>query len=250
MHLTVEPDAPRHLARHGLERASVVVEPHTGRPRDEPVGEEGGNAFRDRVLAPLPPAADHVEVVPLELLDEERDVGRVVLQVPVRGDDHVAARAVEARREGRGLAEVAPQDDRAQPGGRAPPARAGSRACRRCSRRRPAPARTSGRSARGRPSAGGAGPRGSGPRCRAGRRWTPRGALLRPCGSEYMRRPAHPVSGRQRSGRPSSRGRGRAPPREGRSRGVWGRRGRAPAGGAGGRGPPPPSRPRAPPRGS
>jgi hypothetical protein len=48
-------------------------------------------------------------VVPLELVDEERDVERVVLEVPVRGDDDVAPRAVEARREGRGLGEVAAQ---------------------------------------------------------------------------------------------------------------------------------------------
>ena len=55
------------------------------------------------------PAAHHVEVLGLELRHERGDVGRVVLQVAVGGHHDVAARAVEAGREGGRLPEVPAQ---------------------------------------------------------------------------------------------------------------------------------------------
>ena len=51
----------------------------------------------------------------LDLLDHRRDVGGIVLQVAVGGDDEAAAGVREAGGERRGLAEVAAEADHAQP---------------------------------------------------------------------------------------------------------------------------------------
>jgi hypothetical protein len=109
VHLAIEPDPARDVATHGLERAAVVVERDARRPRDQAVREERRDPLRERVAPRLAPAAHHVEVFALELRHERGDVGRVVLQVAVGGHHHVAARAVEARREGGGLPEVPAQ---------------------------------------------------------------------------------------------------------------------------------------------
>ena len=56
------------------------------------------------------PAGDEVEPF-IELGEEARDLGRVVLQVAVDGHDDVALSVREPGRERGGLAEVAPQPD-------------------------------------------------------------------------------------------------------------------------------------------
>src|SRR5207249_11378563 len=82
-----------------------------GGGRDQPVGDAGGEDAREERLAALDaPAADDVEAV-LEPREQPRDVGRVVLSVAVERDDDGGARMREARRERRGLPEVAVQVD-------------------------------------------------------------------------------------------------------------------------------------------
>ena len=131
VHLAVEAQPARDVAAHRLQRAAVVVQPHAGRPGDEPVGEEGGHALRERVLPAPPPAADHVEVLGLELVDEGRDVGRVVLQVAVRGHDHARRASGRSRPRTRPSARSCGAAARRRRAGRAAPARAAARACRR-----------------------------------------------------------------------------------------------------------------------
>ena len=81
---------------------------------DDPVGEPRGDPLGDRVAAVLAPSADHV-VSLVELGDEPRDVGGIVLQVAVGRDDDLAAGVVEAGGEGGGLAEVPAQAQDAHP---------------------------------------------------------------------------------------------------------------------------------------
>ena len=68
------------------------------------------DAPQERVVAPGLPAGDEVEAL-VELREELRDLGRVVLQVGVDRHDDLAARLEEAGLERRGLPEVAAQVD-------------------------------------------------------------------------------------------------------------------------------------------
>jgi hypothetical protein len=64
----------------------------------------------ERVAAPCLPAADQVEPL-VQLREQARNLGRVVLEVGVDGDDDVAVGVCEAGRERRRLAEVLAQAD-------------------------------------------------------------------------------------------------------------------------------------------
>ena len=66
------------------------------------------------ILALFAPSAGDVEAL-MDLVHQRGQIGRIVLQVAVHGDDDVAARLIEARRQRRGLPEVAPQPDDFQP---------------------------------------------------------------------------------------------------------------------------------------
>ena len=68
------------------------------------------NAARERVAPLRLPAGDQVEAL-VELREQPRDLGRIVLEVAVDRDDGLAARLVEAGHERRGLAEVAAKAD-------------------------------------------------------------------------------------------------------------------------------------------
>ena len=79
---------------------------------DEGVGEPGGEQTRPEVLAIVPPPADDVE--PLLQLVDDAGCPRIVLAVPVEGDDEVSESHVEAGGERGRLAEVRPQAHHAQ----------------------------------------------------------------------------------------------------------------------------------------
>ena len=112
--LAVEVHAGEHAAPVGLERAAVVVQLDARQPRDEGVGRPRRQAARHQgVLALAPPAGDDV-VAFVELGEQHRDVGRIVLQIGVERHDDVAARGVEAGGHRRRLAEVAREADDAQ----------------------------------------------------------------------------------------------------------------------------------------
>ena len=111
MHLAVEPDTLDHFAAVGFERAAVIVEWDAGGTAHQPVGDHGGHTAREvGVVTVLAPTADHVVALG-HLVQQERDADRVVLQVGVHGDDHIAARVVETGGEGRSLSEIAPEGD-------------------------------------------------------------------------------------------------------------------------------------------
>ncbi len=69
-----------------------------------------GIASGQRVAPLRLPARDEVEAL-VELREQARDLGRVVLEVAVDRDDDVALRLLEARLQRRRLAEVPPQPD-------------------------------------------------------------------------------------------------------------------------------------------
>ena len=89
--LPVQGDLFEDLAPIGLERGAEVVDVDTAQLGHEPVGAARWNAPQPQVIDTLlAPAADDV-VAFLDFLEEDRDVGRVMLQVAVHGDDVFAA---------------------------------------------------------------------------------------------------------------------------------------------------------------
>ena len=108
MELAVELHPVDDLGAVRLEPAVHVVEAHAGDLAGDGVEDLRGDAARDRI-APLGlPARDEV-VALVELREQPRDLGGVVLEVAVNCHDDVACGLGEAGVERRRLAEVAPQ---------------------------------------------------------------------------------------------------------------------------------------------
>ena len=77
----------------------------------EPVGAARGEAAQPEIIdAILAPAADDVVALG-NFFEEQRNVGGIVLQVAVHGDDVFAAGVVESSGEAGGLAKIAAQLD-------------------------------------------------------------------------------------------------------------------------------------------
>ena len=113
MHLAVQSRLPHDVGPICLERAPVVVQPHTGDPADQPVRDAGRQAADESIL-PLTPPPTH-DVVPfVDLLQQPRDVCRVVLEIAVHRHDHLPAGVVETGRHRRRLAEVTSKLDELQ----------------------------------------------------------------------------------------------------------------------------------------
>ena len=106
--LAVKVNVLEDLGSVRLEAAVHVVELDPGReprgrvvdPRDEP--------SHERIVPIALPARDDVESV-VELGEQVRDLGRVVLQVCIHRDDHLAGRDLDSGRERGRLAEVPAQ---------------------------------------------------------------------------------------------------------------------------------------------
>ena len=107
----VSPRRPRRGTPSACSRSRGDGRRSRGRSASSPSGRAGGAVKLSCAIAT--PAADDV-VSLVDLLEEERDVGRVVLKVTVHGDDHVAPGMVEARRHRCRLPVVAAQPDELQ----------------------------------------------------------------------------------------------------------------------------------------
>ncbi len=81
----------------GLERASIVLDRHAGDLGNQPVCDHRRNLAGDQpVLAIESPANDDV-VALVDLREEVHDVLRIILQIAVHGDEHLAAGLLDAR---------------------------------------------------------------------------------------------------------------------------------------------------------
>ena len=85
------------------------MQPHTGYPADQAVGDPGGKfALDSSILALMAPAAH--EVIPLPQFDQQHgDVGWIVLKIPIQADDDLSASHIKTSRHGCGLAIVLAQ---------------------------------------------------------------------------------------------------------------------------------------------
>ena len=115
MHLAIQRDVVDHLTAIGLERGAKVVNVDAGKLGHQPVGATRRNPAHDEIVdALLTPSADHV-VALFQLGDKFRDLGGVVLQIAIHGQDVVALGMIESRGKRGGLAKIAPQLDHQNP---------------------------------------------------------------------------------------------------------------------------------------
>ena len=87
--LAVDPHAAQDLGLVRLQAAVHVMEADPGDDRGRPVEHAREQSPRPRIVPPRLPARDEIEAL-VELGEELRDFGRVVLEVGVHGDDDVA----------------------------------------------------------------------------------------------------------------------------------------------------------------
>ena len=100
MQLTVERHLLKDVAAVGLEGGAEVVDIDAAQFGHQPVGTTRRNAAQPEIVdALLAPSADNV-VAFGNFLQEARDVGGIVLQIAVHGDDVFAAGVVETGRQG------------------------------------------------------------------------------------------------------------------------------------------------------
>jgi len=101
-------DVLQHLGAVRLQAAVHVVQTDAGDERRRSVVDPGDDAAAERIAPVLLPAGDEV-IALVELREEVRDLGGVVLEVGVDRHDHVAGGDLEAGCQRRDLAEPPPQ---------------------------------------------------------------------------------------------------------------------------------------------
>ena len=114
--LAVEHESACDLAAVRLQPAVHVVQPQSRHVADDPVEELRGDAPRERIATLLLPARHEVESL-VELREQPRNLGRIVLLVAVDRHDRRPGRLREAGGERCGLAEVPAQPDDAHVAG-------------------------------------------------------------------------------------------------------------------------------------
>ena len=70
------------------------------------IGQPRGKPFAERIPAGFSPSGHSVQPLIQQIPDHERDIGRVVLSVPVQSRDQITVRLLKALIERRGLAAV------------------------------------------------------------------------------------------------------------------------------------------------
>src|ERR1700678_2517111 len=107
--LAVERNLFQNLAAVSFKRRAKVVNLHAAQLGHQPVGDAGRNAAHPEIIdTDFAPAADDV-VTGGDLLQKNRDVRGIVLQIAIHGDDVFAARVIKSSGKPCGLSEVAAQ---------------------------------------------------------------------------------------------------------------------------------------------
>src|SRR5579859_2566598 len=101
----------KHLPAVGFEGASIIMQVGPTHSRDETIGYPGGQlAAQTRVLAMLAPATDNI-VALVQLLQETRNIYRVVLKIAIHENQHLAGAMMNTGRNGGGLPIVTTEPD-------------------------------------------------------------------------------------------------------------------------------------------
>src|SRR5215470_7794994 len=106
MQFAVQRHLLENLSAIGFERGSEVVNIDAAQLRHQPVGTPGREAAQPEIVnTHFAPAADDVITLG-NLLQKNRNVGGIVLQVAIHSDDVFATRMIEPGCESGGLAEI------------------------------------------------------------------------------------------------------------------------------------------------
>src|SRR5207253_1039566 len=90
----------------GPERAAHVFNLYAGDLTDQPVAGQTRNSAHEEPVLPVRTQTKDRVVSFIEFVQQHGDIGGIVLQVPVHGDENIPARPVDARLQRRRLAEV------------------------------------------------------------------------------------------------------------------------------------------------
>ena len=89
---------------------------HTRGVRDDPVGDPTEQVTLHHVILTVAPPAGH-DIIPFIKLGEQAgNIGRIILQVGVDGNNDTALRMIESRHHGGGLTEITREIDDLDPG--------------------------------------------------------------------------------------------------------------------------------------
>src|SRR5215472_17587339 len=114
MHLAVKLNALQRLPPIGFQGASIIVQMNPRNRRDEPVGQRARQiALQRGVLPLLPPARDEI-VAFIQFGQELRNIGRIILEIAIHGDEDISLGKTNPGHESRRLTSIAAQLDEAQ----------------------------------------------------------------------------------------------------------------------------------------
>jgi hypothetical protein len=108
MALAVDHHFVQRFAAIALHAAVDVVQSHAGQPGGHAVVDARSDAARQFVLAMITPSSNQVPPFP-QLVDEQRQLFRLILKVAIQRSNDSEAGALKPRRKGCRLAEVAPK---------------------------------------------------------------------------------------------------------------------------------------------
>lgn len=110
MHLTEEIHIAEAFAAIRLQAAAGIMDIVLDQDLAEQIGDTGRDLLTPWILTLVPPAGHHI--IPLvDLLKEERDISRIVLQVAVERDDDLTGRCLDTSIKSRRLAEILAERD-------------------------------------------------------------------------------------------------------------------------------------------
>src|SRR5882724_311422 len=114
MHLAVKLNALQRLPPIGFQSASIIVQMNPRNRRDEPVGQRAWQLAPERGVLPLlPPARDEI-VALIQFGQELRNIGRIILEIAIHGDEDISPGKTNTGHESRRLTGITAQLDEAQ----------------------------------------------------------------------------------------------------------------------------------------
>ena len=109
----------QHVSSHHLQGAAGVIDMFIGKPVTDEVADTAADFLRKGILPVAPPAVNHVVLA--EVLEQRGDIGRVVLQISVHGNDNLTGSRPETGTKSSRLAPVLREGDTADQPGVFPP---------------------------------------------------------------------------------------------------------------------------------